>query len=119
MEHSDKREPSFSLHDFRDWLRNQGNSSGIVLGDSSHNPLAVGNQVLVRLSESNMMSKIAPINHGVGRDRLREICAYLKKYGGVMMEIRGANATLRVLGMPDKDKVEVGVQRLFRRRPKK
>jgi len=106
-----KKEPSFSLHDFKKWLGEHSGETGIVL--INNEGLKPGEQVLVRLSEKNMMKKLHPLNED--KKNFPEICSFLKKHGGKMNRIHGPNAEIQVLGLEE----TVIIPRLFLRRPKK
>lgn len=111
------KEPTFSLNDFRKWLSIHRGSSQIVLDGQSPNQLLIGDQVLVRLSEANMLSKLAPINPNMSRDQLSRVCSHLREYGGIMQKIAGPYAALKVMGLDGT--VVAMVPRLFLRRPKR
>ena len=73
------REPSFSLQDFKKWLGEHTDETDIfIVNDGGLKP---GEQVLVRLSESNMINKLRPLNEDK-RD-FKRICMFLIKKGVV------------------------------------
>lgn len=108
------REPSFSLKDFTKWLEDHPSSKIIV----SDNRLVPGEQVLVRLSEKNMVKKLVELNGDKQFDVIYEVAKNLRENGGVLKEIKGPNALIKTKGSDDQVE-EVYIQRLFLRRPKK
>jgi len=105
------REPSFSLRDFKKWLGEHSGETGIIfINDGGLKP---GEQVLVRLSEENMIKKLYPLNDG--KKDFKKACLFLKQNGGKMNKIHGPNAEIQVLGLNE----TVIIPRLFLRRPKK
>lgn len=104
------REPSFSLNDFRKWVSDHPGTGIRIIEDSGIKP---GDQVLVRLSEENMVKKLKPMNSE--KKEFQEICKSLKSNGGILQEIVGSSAQIRVLGVEE----SIVVPRLFLRRPKK
>lgn len=106
-----KKEPSFSLRDFRKWLGEHSDEIGIVILDDDR--LKPGDQVLVRLSEENMISKLQPLNED--KKNFKKICSSLRKNGGIMKKTYGPNAEIKVLGLQE----NIIIPRLFLRRPKK
>jgi len=102
-----KKEPSFSLHDFKKWLNTNSESRIVILNNNSLRP---GEQVLVRLSEENMINKLSPLNED--KKNMKEICKDLKSNGGTLKKIKGSNAEIKVLGLNE----VVIVPRLFLRR---
>jgi len=101
------KEPSFSLHDFRHWLSTNSESKIVILNNNSLRP---GDQVLVRLSEKNMINKLSPLNED--KNDISNICKNLKSNGGTLKRIKGSNAEIKVLGLSE----TVIVPRLFLRR---
>ncbi len=106
-----KKEPSFSLRDFRKWLGEHSRETGIILIDDDR--LKPGDQVLVRLSEKNMIEKLQPLNED--KKEIKNICSFLRSNGGIVNKIYGPNAEIKVLGLQE----NILIPRLFLRRPKK
>ena len=103
------KEPSFSLRDFRKWLVEHSDDTGIIL--VNNDGLKPGDQVLVRLSEQNMVKKLKPLNED--KKDFKKICEFLRCNGGKMNRINGPNAEIQVLGL----KESIIIPRLFLRRP--
>ncbi len=101
------KEPSFSLYDFRNWL-GANSKSRIIM--TNNNGLKPGDQVLVRLSEKNMINKLSSLNED--KKNISEICQNLKYNGGTLKRIKGSNAEIKVLGLNE----TIIVPRLFLRR---
>ncbi len=106
------RDPSFSLKDFIKWVEKTPDQSITLIGE---NGLTLGEQVLIRLSEKNIVSKLKELNENYTTSELKDIGKAFRENGGVLKEIKGSNAKIKVSGC-NKD---VYVQRLFLRRPKK
>jgi len=99
------------MNDFRKWLSSHKSESKIII--INDNGLKPGDQVLVRLSENNMIIKLTPLNKE--KSKIKELCCALKTNGGVMGKICGSNAEIKVLGLNE----NIVVPRLYLRRPKK
>jgi hypothetical protein len=106
------KEPSFTLSEFRKWITTHSKETGIFLGGGSS--IKQGDQVLVRLSEENMLKKLLPLNEDK-KNIIREICRNLKANGGILKKIREGNAEILVSEINE----SLIVPRLFLRKPRK
>ncbi len=104
------REPSFSLKDFISYIdKNPYSETRIIVPNDSIKP---GDKISVRLSETNMIKKLKSLNEGID---IEKISKDLKENGGIMEEIDGPDAFIKVLGTSSTMKVP----RLFLRRKDK
>jgi positive regulator of sigma E activity len=102
-------EPSFSLKDFKKWLISS-NESSIVFDEN--NKLKIGERVVIRLSEKNVISKIGYLNKD--KDLLMENYNLLKKNGGIIKECDKNDIVVKVI---DTNR-SIIVPRIFLRRHK-
>lgn len=106
------KEPSFTLSEFKKWITTHSSEANIFLGGTS--TIKPGDQVLVRLSEDNMLKKLLPLNEDK-KSTIKEICRNLKKNGGVLKRIREGNAEILVSEINE----SLIVPRLFLRKPRR
>jgi hypothetical protein len=109
------KDPSFSFKDFAKWLEQSPDSRIKIIDEDRISP---GDQVLIRLSEKNMIKKLSEMNKNLDSQTIKVLSENLKENGGIVKEIKGSDAKIRVLGSKEKIS-EVFIQRLFLRRPKK
>lgn len=104
-----KKEPSFSLDDFRKWLNNNKSGSIFIFDE---NKIQKGDKILVRLSKENIVKKLLPLNSQ--NENINRLCEMLKENGGIVQEIYKTNALINIISSNE----SVIVPRLFLRRPK-
>lgn len=105
-----KKEPSFSLKDFMKWVSKHSDSGIRFIPENGIQP---GDQVLIRLSEENMVKKLKGLNED--KQNIINLCKDLKSNGGTLKSIKGSNAVINVSGLNE----SLIVPRLYLRRTKK
>ena len=105
-----RKEPTFSLKDFMEWVSTHSDSGIRFNTESGIQP---GDQVLIRLSEENMVKKLTGLNED--KKDIINLCKDLKSNGGTLKSIKGSNAVINVSGLNE----NVIVPRLYLRRAKK